>query len=243
MERAEILTALRGESRSVVAEPTKALFNEEGEVIGDWAHASELKFPESFRASVPLNAQKIILWCLERSPKRRPSAKQILSCNLLPRKVELEEKYLNEVLQTLSNPQSEQSYATILSKLFDRPTPNAVLTTFDNEVSIRANKIDSRQHLAKALDVVKGSSWTSHGLSYCNAMSGVAVAAAVTALGRAQQVGTVSGGGKERECRFQYCLFYFPWHEIPNEKAFMDIHVSASRCSSAGCNNTGDDSC
>ena len=208
MERAEVLTALRGESRGVTEEPIDALFNEEGELIGDWEHASEQRLPKSFRVSVPLNAQKIILWCLERSPNRRPSAKQLLSCNLLPRKVELEEKYLNEVLQTLSNPQSEQSYATILAKLFDRPTPNAVLTTFDNEVSIRANKIDARQRLAKSLDAVKGSSWTTHGLSYCNAMSGVAVAAAVTALGRAQQVGTVSGGGKEGEGRLQCCLCY-----------------------------------
>jgi hypothetical protein len=122
--------------------------------------------------------------------------------------VELEEKYLNEVLQTLSNPQCEQSYTAILAKLFDSLTPNAVLTTFDNEVSIRANKIDARQRLAKSLDAVKGSSWRTHGLSYCNAMSGVAVAAAVTALGRAQQVGTVSGGGKEGEGRLQCCSCY-----------------------------------
>ena len=122
--------------------------------------------------------------------------------------MELEDKYLNEVLQTLSNPQCEQSYTAILAKLFDSLTPNAVLTTFDNEVSIRANKIDARQRLAKSLDAVKGSSWTTHGLSYCNAMSGVAVAAAVTALGRAQQVGTVSGGGKEGEGRLQCCSCY-----------------------------------
>jgi len=204
MERAEVLTTLRGETRNTAAgstpiEESTSLFNEEGVVIGDWNHLAGQRFPEHFRSNVPENAQKIILWCLERSPNRRPSAKQLLSCNLLPRKVELEEKYLHEVLQTLSNPQSEQSYATILSKLFDRPTPAAVLTTFDNEVSIRANRIDGRRLLTNSLDAVKGSSWRTKGLSSNNMMSGVAIAAAVTALGRAHQVGSVSGGGKEGE--------------------------------------------
>ena len=150
MERAVMLTALRGEERSGMLEKytpgeeeKEALFSEEGEIVGDWKHVSEQRFPESFRTNVSLNAQKIILWCLEQSPKRRPSAKQLLQCDLLPRKVELEEKYLNEVLQTLSNPQSElQSYQQILSKLFDFPTPASVLTTYDSEVSVSANQID-----------------------------------------------------------------------------------------------------
>lgn len=200
MERAEVLTTLQGETQSTgVGLESTSVFNEEGVVIGDWNHLAGQRFPEHFRSSVPENAQKIILWCLERSPERRPSAKQLLSCNLLPRKVELEEKYLNEVLQTLSNPQSEQSYAAILSKLFDRPTPAAVLTTFDNEVSIRANRIDGRRLLTNSLDAVKGSSWRTQGMSSNNMMSEVAIAAAITALGRAYQVGSVSGGGKEGE--------------------------------------------
>eukprot|EP00578_Thalassiosira_sp_NH16_P006270 CAMPEP_0181120618 /NCGR_PEP_ID=MMETSP1071-20121207/24259_1 /TAXON_ID=35127 /ORGANISM="Thalassiosira sp., Strain NH16" /LENGTH=1767 /DNA_ID=CAMNT_0023205299 /DNA_START=89 /DNA_END=5389 /DNA_ORIENTATION=+ len=207
MERAEMLTALRGESRGAMnkgmrteeAPTSTPLFTEEGEIIGNWAHASEKRFPDSFQNVVPLNAQKLILWCLERSPKRRPSAKQLLLSDLIPRKVELEEKYLNEVLQTLSNPQSEQSYQQILSKLFDRPTPTAVMTTFDSEVSIKASMIDAQHLLAKSLNSVKGSHWTAHGISYSSPMSGAAVAAAISSLGRAQHVGNVSGGGKDGE--------------------------------------------
>ena len=139
-----------------------SLFTETGDVIGDLKHHIDLRFPAE--SNVPFNAQKIILWCLERSPKRRPSAEQLLTCDLLPRKVELEEKYLAEVMQTLSK--SEQSYQQILVKLFDRPNSNAVLATYDNEISIRANNIDARHLLTKALDSVKGASVASRGLSY-----------------------------------------------------------------------------
>ncbi|KAL7532970.1 hypothetical protein ACHAXR_004963, partial [Thalassiosira sp. AJA248-18] len=203
MERADILTALRGETRSSMAkglssEEASVLFSEEGEIIGDWQHISEKRFPESFRKSVPINAQKIILWCLEAKAKHRPSAKQLLTCDLLPRKVELEEKYLNEVLQTLSNQRSEQSYHQILTKLFERNNPTSVLTTYDSEISIKASKIDAHL-LVKSLNNVKGSSWSARDMSYSSPMSAVAVAAAISALGRAQHVGTVSGGGKEGE--------------------------------------------
>ena len=140
MERAEMLTTLKGGPRGVIpdADTSSTLFTATGEIVGDWEQASEQRLPKQFRDEVPINAQKIILWCLERSPKNRPSAKQLLECDLLPRKVELEKRYLNEVLQTLSNPQSEESYYQILSKMFGRPTSSAVLITYDNEISIRA---------------------------------------------------------------------------------------------------------
>ena len=69
MERAEILTALRGETRNNTAKGLSsedgALFSEEGEIIGDWQRVADHRFPEYFRNSVPVNAQKIILWCIE----------------------------------------------------------------------------------------------------------------------------------------------------------------------------------
>jgi len=207
MERADILTALRGEPRSAVIkgkhskDAMEPLFSDTGDIIGDMKQHIALRFPEG--TSIPLNAQKIILWCLERSPSRRPTAEQLLACDLLPRKVELEETYLNEVMHTLSK--SEQSYQQILAKLFDRPNPNAVLTTYDNEISIRANNYDARHLLTQALDSVKGSSAAGRGLAYSRPMSGVALAAAVTSLRRAQQAGNVSGGGKEGEGKYQYC--------------------------------------
>ncbi len=217
MERVEILTALRGESRSAVAQgahtkdAVDSLFTETGDVKGDLKHHIELRFPAE--SNIPLNAQKIILWCLEHSPKCRPSAEQLLTCDLLPRKVELEEEYLNEVMQTLSK--SEQSYQQILAKLFNRPNTNAVLTTFDNEISIRANNIDAHHLLTNALDSVKGSSIAARSLSYSRPMSGVALAAAAAALRRARHAGTVSGGGREGEgnylafMRISSCATYF----------------------------------
>jgi serine/threonine protein kinase len=129
MERAECLTSLRGDTRLTLSKGltgsdiTPSLFTKEGVLTGDWEAAAKQRFPDTFRAKVPESAQKLILWCLERSPDSRPSAKQLLACDLLPRKVELEQRYLDEVLQTLSNPQSEQSYHQILSKLFERPNP------------------------------------------------------------------------------------------------------------------------
>lgn len=172
-----------------------SLFTETGDVIGDLKHHIEMRFPAD--SNIPFNAQKIILWCLERSPTCRPSAEQLLTCDLLPRKVELEEKYLNEVMRTLSK--SDQSFQQILAKLFHRSNPNAVLTTFDNEISIRANNIDAHQLLAKALDSVKGSSIAARNLLYSRPMSGVALAGVISALRRAHNAGTVSGGGKEGE--------------------------------------------
>ena len=73
-----------------------------------------------------------------------------------------------------------------------------MLTTYDSEVSIKASKIDAHL-LVKSLNMMRGSHWSMRDFSYSNPMSAVAVAAAISALGRAQHVGTISGGGKEGE--------------------------------------------
>ncbi|KAL9183928.1 hypothetical protein ACHAXT_002014 [Thalassiosira profunda] len=197
MERAETLQRLRGEKRGGMSNEDEmgALFSERGEIVGDWEHAAERRFPQSFREAVPLNAQKIILWLLERSPKRRPSAKQLLASDLLPRKVEIERVYLDEVLQTLSKGANQQ----IVNALFERKNPAHVMTTYDSEVSLKAKRLDGQRLLAKSLNEVKGSHWGAHQTSYCNTMSATSVAAAISALRRARQVGSVSGGGRDGE--------------------------------------------
>ena len=90
MERAVILTALRGEKRGgmlaneVAGEgQTESLFSEEGEIIGDWQRVSEQRFPESFRTTASLNAQKIILWCLEQSPNVSTELSSCYFCRIL----------------------------------------------------------------------------------------------------------------------------------------------------------------
>ena len=83
-----------------------------------------------------LFTQRLILWCLERNPSNRPTAKIILTSGLLPRKVELEQRYLDEVLQTLSDPQSEQSYHSILAKLFERPNPKVSVNLSKSKIKL-----------------------------------------------------------------------------------------------------------
>jgi translation initiation factor 2-alpha kinase 4 len=206
MERAEKLTRLRGDSRDLMQSLSKGasepLFTSEGHIIGNWEEVADRRLPSEFRASVPENAQKLILWCTERTPDNRPqSAKQILNSGFMPRKMELEQKYLDEVLQTLSNPQSDTSYQQILSKVFKRPTPNHVLTTYDNDVALKAN--NAREIFARVLkttlDNIKGSHWGSLGMNYTSSMSSCAASGAIASLRRAEHVGTVLGGGKEGE--------------------------------------------
>lgn len=80
MERAETLSKLRGESVS------SELKEEWMKTKVDWSsndpawkgQAAE-RFPASFLESAPENAQRMILWCLERQPSRRPSAEELLS--------------------------------------------------------------------------------------------------------------------------------------------------------------------
>jgi hypothetical protein len=58
MERAGILTALRGEDTSAVSKEKYApLFAKDGTVTGDWTATASRRFPEDFRKSVPENAQ------------------------------------------------------------------------------------------------------------------------------------------------------------------------------------------
>jgi hypothetical protein len=99
MERAEILTALRGDTVKGVADKdaNAPLYTKDGVLVGDWSEAASRRFPENFRKSVPDNAQvstmksfhwvgsavtnvsslyqNLILWCLERNPLNRPSGK------------------------------------------------------------------------------------------------------------------------------------------------------------------------
>ena len=56
---------------------------------------------------------------------------------LLPRKIELEQHYLAEALQTLTNPQSD-CFQQILAALFGRPTPDLIEVTFDTDVAAKA---------------------------------------------------------------------------------------------------------
>jgi hypothetical protein len=81
MERAETLSKLRGDSLGSPEIKEDSLRRKVDWTSGDpvWKKHALQRFPASFVESAPENAQRMILWCLERSPSRRPSAEELLS--------------------------------------------------------------------------------------------------------------------------------------------------------------------
>jgi serine/threonine protein kinase len=129
MERAAILSSVRQD---------RHLSHTNGRDASDSSESE--RFPSSFINSTQESVQRLILWCLERDPKQRPNADQLLSSDLLPRKMEVEQRYLEEALSLLVGTQSE-SYLQILDALFSRPTSELTELTFDTDVSAQANNI------------------------------------------------------------------------------------------------------
>lgn len=206
MERADTLTTLRGD-RSIHpydkgSQTKEQLPTEIGKQ--DFRRRALERFPESFVASVPVNAQRIILWCLERDPTRRPSAEELLSSDLLPRKIELEQRYLKEALELLTSSQSE-SYLQILEALFDRPTPDFLELTFDTDVAAKANAIghtrgnkqvlSPSESLMRAIGRIRSGALDVTSLRSLT-MNASSLVAATSALTRARHSGSLGKGGK-----------------------------------------------
>ena len=201
MERAEVLKTLRGEGSSTHAD-WKA-FNPKDD-SSDWREIAAQRFPSAFLESTPKDAQKLILWCLQRDPTKRPTAEEILNSNLLPRKIELEKHYLEEALHTLANPQSE-SYLQILEVLFARTTSDLVEVTFDGDVAAKANNLGNadgaRQEslssgILKAIGNIRATGSLDVDALRSVAMSSSSLISATAALLRAKQAGTIGKGGK-----------------------------------------------
>lgn len=195
MERAETLLRLRGENP---ADPSLSSSKQQNGTKKDWRAKAKERFPESFVSTVPEAAQQIILWCTEPRPEDRPSAEELLKSDLLPKRLELESRYLQDALQILSNPQNE-SNRTILSYLFDRPTPAIRDTVFDTDVSLKSRATSHLELLAAALrslgiysqrDVVSLRS-TALGSASCSQL------AAILALKRMRQATKRATGGSE----------------------------------------------
>ncbi len=202
MERANNLTVLRGDEQSTKRENLVTAQNKLQNIFSDekWFDETSKRLPESFKQSVPENAQKLILWCLEWSPQKRPSAEELVSTELIPRMMELEQRYLKEALETIANHESE-SHRQILKALFDRPVPRHVEVTFDTDFAAKARNIyevssDSkkRQHHSSAssgslfldiLDELRKLNVSDHRLLDFGSMSAASVAAATSAVMRA----------------------------------------------------------
>jgi len=164
MERANILTCLRGDApitrkknpKGGIDQSNGSNTNNKHKAISLHANDGEkwqndlIRLPQHFQddKNIPLKAKQLILWCLKKSPSDRPSAKELLNSELLPRKIELEESYLNEALQILANPHSD-SYGTILDHLFMIPTMNHVEVTYDTDASVKAETMHQKDLMGK----------------------------------------------------------------------------------------------
>jgi hypothetical protein len=194
MERAQTLATLRGDhaASSKTSDEKKVRFED--------------RFPPAFVKSSPANVQKIILWCLERDPAKRPSANDLLSSDLIPRKIEVEQHYLAEALELLTNSQSD-SFQQILNGIFNRPTSEVIEMTYDTDSAVKANNMGlakgkgrvptPSQALMKAIEEIRAGALDTTSLnSGALAMGASAQVAAATALQRACLAGRIGKGGK-----------------------------------------------
>jgi len=229
MERAENLERLRG-NRKILGR--KDFTNSTPVIEADSQEVSEnqpsgckyvhddisvsCRFPVGFRELAPENCQKIILWCLDHSPERRPSAEELLGTELIPRKIELEKNYLEDALQSLTNPESE-SNKRILEAFFDRAVPQHVEVTFDTDIAAKiAAKAQNVNLLASGvtkhgktpleslINRLRHFGAFNHGDSLplrSSAMSPISMSAASASLKRAREAGKFGKAMKETDVR------------------------------------------
>jgi len=201
MERAETLSRLRGDLSSARDPRNQKLQDSEKSKRVRF----EDRFEDSFVNSVPINVQKIIIWCLDRDPSKRPTAEELLASDLMPRKIEVEQHYLEEALELLTSSQSD-SVHQILRALFNRPTPDVTEMTYDTDSAVRANSMGSTmakgqhqttpaQAILKAVEDIRSGAMENSTIQSL-AMNASSQVAAAIALRRARLAGRIGRGGK-----------------------------------------------
>lgn len=197
MERAEILTTLRGdhESGSWPTSPEKGWVDVEKKEFDQFARR---RLPVSFVESVPENAQRMILWCLERNASNRPTAEDLLSSELLPRKIELEKHYLDEAMEILITSSQSDSYLQIVDAVFNRPNSDLVEFTFDTDIAARSNFMlsgNGAEELLRAIGAIRAGAVDIGALSSL-AMSSSSIVACTSSFKRSRYAGRLGKGGK-----------------------------------------------
>lgn len=124
--------------------------------------------------------------------------------------MELEQRYLEEALQTLTNPQSD-SYQQILGSLFTRPTADLMEVTFDTDAAAKANNMGAvgqtvlrgskrilspSEGLMRAISDIRATGGLNVKSLASLAMSASSLVSATSSLRRARNAGKVGKGGK-----------------------------------------------
>lgn len=197
MERAEVLTTLRGDN-----DPgTSSMTPKKGWIEVDKREFEQLarrRLPAQFIESVTENAQRMILWCMERNASNRPTAEDLLASDLLPRKIELEKHYLNEAMDVLITSSQSDSYLHIVDAIFSRPNSELVEFTFDTDIAARSNFLLSgsgAEELLRSIGAIRAGAIDSGTLSSL-AMSSSSIAACTGSLRRSKYAGRLGKGGK-----------------------------------------------
>lgn len=120
----------------------------------------------------------------------------------MPRKIEVEQHYLEEALQLLTHPQSE-GYLQLLEALFKRPTTDLVEWTFDTDIAAKANSVGLEQGTRRVatptealINAIRDIRTGAADMSSFFAMSNSSLMAATSALQRVKNAGNVGKGGK-----------------------------------------------
>lgn len=123
---------------------------------------------------------------------------------MIPRKIEVEQRYLAEALDLLTNSQSD-SFQQILNGIFNRPTPDVIEMTYDTDSAVKANNLGftkgknrvptPSQAILKAIDEIRAGALDTASLTSL-AMNASSQVAAAAALQRARLAGRIGKGGK-----------------------------------------------
>jgi len=183
MHRAQTLEKLRGDSLQRNNHQSES---SEGNILESdlWREQVRIRFPDSFQdvKQCPENIQKVILWCLEWSPDRRPSVDELLRSELIP-----ESENLSAMLQALFHRQ-----ATSISNEIDITWDTDAATKVRGQYPIGGKRC-LRALLLNHLHEIGGTSFRDMYRLQSHAMNGVAMKAAEESLKRARNVGKIRG--------------------------------------------------
>jgi len=93
----------------------------------------------------------ILKWLLHKKPRKRPTALEVLESGKLPRKIETEEKYFNEVMRVVkSADRFSPLYIRLMDVLFESRSRQELFYTFDKDL-LEYNNMSMKEKLHRRL--------------------------------------------------------------------------------------------